>query len=132
VMLGAPTAERVGSPEQVLGRVARCRVVVTGSYHAGVFALAMGVPVVALAASAYYQDKMGGLAHQFGADGCRVVALDGPDAPAALADAVAAQWAGAERLRPALLAAAERQAAAGRDAYRRLAEMVGRRPGAEA
>jgi colanic acid/amylovoran biosynthesis protein len=131
-MLGAATAERVSSPEQVLCRVARCRVVVTGSYHAGVFALAMGVPVVALAASTYYHDKMWGLAHQFGADGCRVVALDGPDAPAALADAVAAQWAGAERLRPALLAAAERQAAAGRDAYRRLARIVGRGPEAEA
>jgi colanic acid/amylovoran biosynthesis protein len=131
-MLGAATAERVSSPEQVLGRVARCRVVVTGSYHAGVFALAMGVPVVALVASAYYHDKMWGLAHQFGVDGCRVVGLGGPDAPAALADAVAAQWAGAQRLRPALLAAAERQAAAGRDAYRRLAGIVRRGPEAEA
>ena len=129
-MLGAATADRVGSPEQVLGRVARCRVVVTGSYHAGVFALAMGVPIVALVASTYYRDKMWGLAHQFGVDGCRVVGLGGPDAPAALADAVAEQWASAERLRPALLAAAERQAAAGRDAYRWLAGIV--RPGPQA
>ncbi|HZM34860.1 MAG TPA: polysaccharide pyruvyl transferase family protein [Burkholderiales bacterium] len=130
VMLGAATAERVTSPDQVLDRVARCRVVVTGSYHAGVFALAMGVPVVALVASPYYHDKMRGLAHQFGADGCRVVALDDPDAPTALVDAVATQWADAERLRPALLAAAECQAAAGRHAYGRLAG-IGRR-GAEA
>ena len=92
----------------------------------------MGVPVVALVASAYYHDKMWGLAHQFGADGCRVVALDGHDAPAALADAVATQWADAERLRPTLLAAAERQAAVGREAYRRLAGIVRRGPEAEA
>jgi colanic acid/amylovoran biosynthesis protein len=130
-ILGAATTQRVGSPEQVLGRVARCRVVVTGSYHAGVFALAMGVPVVALVASPYYHDKMWGLAHQFGADGCRIIALDRPDAPVALAGAVAAQWSGAERLRPALLAAAERQATAGRDAYRRLAGIVRRGSDAE-
>ena len=30
------------------------RLVITGSYHAGVFALAQGVPVLALAKSAYY------------------------------------------------------------------------------
>ena len=30
---------------------------VTGSYHAGVFALAQGIPVVGLLQSAYYEQK---------------------------------------------------------------------------
>ncbi len=49
-----------------LTAIADCRVVVTGSYHAAVFALSMGVPAVGLAASPYYLDKFLGLADQFG------------------------------------------------------------------
>src|SRR5262249_45763046 len=45
---GIPTAP-VDTPEVLFGRVSRCRVVVTGSYHAAVFALAQGIPAVVLA-----------------------------------------------------------------------------------
>jgi polysaccharide pyruvyl transferase WcaK-like protein len=63
--------------------VSRCRVVVTGSYHAGVFALAQGIPVVATAASRYYHDKFSGLADLFGGGG-DIVDVGSPNARAAI------------------------------------------------
>jgi polysaccharide pyruvyl transferase WcaK-like protein len=53
-------------------------VVVAGSYHAAVFALSQGIPVVALVKSPYYVNKMVGLGDQFGA-GCEIVRLDEGD-----------------------------------------------------
>lgn len=52
-------------PEETVQRVGRCAVVVTASYHAAVFALAQGRPVVAISASEYYDAKLRGLAEQF-------------------------------------------------------------------
>ena len=49
---GSPS--RASTIDDVLTAIADCRVVVTGSYHAAVFALSMGVPAVGLAASRYY------------------------------------------------------------------------------
>lgn len=63
------------TPALVIERVRECRVVVTGSYHAAVFALAQGIPAVALANSPYYHQKMSGLADQFGG-GCDIVAME--------------------------------------------------------
>ena len=54
------------TPQLVIDRIGECRVVVTGSYHGAVFALAQGIPVVALVKSTYYANKMMGLAQQFG------------------------------------------------------------------
>ena len=54
------------TPLKVIKQVGHCRIVITGSYHAGVFALAQGIPVVTLAKSPYYIDKFQGLADQFG------------------------------------------------------------------
>jgi polysaccharide pyruvyl transferase WcaK-like protein len=52
----------------------RCRLVVTGSYHAAVFALAQGVPVIGIAGSDYYLQKFEGLVGFYGA-GCRLLRL---------------------------------------------------------
>jgi colanic acid/amylovoran biosynthesis protein len=87
----------------VFERIHDCRIVITGIYHAGVFALAQGVSVVGLAATPYYSWKFLGLAHQFG-EGCRVVALHQPGAVRSLEHAVESAWADAERVRPGLLA----------------------------
>ena len=62
------------TPAKAIAEVSRCRVVVTGSYHAAVFALAQGIPVVAIAATRYYLDKFAGLAELFGG-GCTIVAI---------------------------------------------------------
>jgi polysaccharide pyruvyl transferase WcaK-like protein len=130
LMRDAETLPEIGlspaEPREVIARVQRCRVVVAGSYHAGVFALACGVPVVGLVRSPYYVDKFLGLADQF-ACGCEVVTLDGSDVPDRIDTAVQRLWAAAEHLRPALRAAAERQAADSRGAYEHLRSLIGRR-----
>jgi colanic acid/amylovoran biosynthesis protein len=59
-------AKKINSPEDLIRQINRCRVVVTGSYHAGVFALACGIPIVALVGSDYYEAKFNGLVFQFG------------------------------------------------------------------
>jgi polysaccharide pyruvyl transferase WcaK-like protein len=112
--------------DAVVERIRRCRVIVTGSYHAGVFALAAGIPVVALARSTYYIDKFLGLADQFGG-GCDLVVLEEPDIAGRLVAAVDGAWREAERVRPKLLEAAARQIQLGHVAYRRVCELVQRR-----
>jgi colanic acid/amylovoran biosynthesis protein len=113
------------TPEAVMEQVGRCRLVVTGSYHGGVFALAQGIPVIGLVNSAYYADKFLGLADMFGS-GCEVVSLGDREFPGALAAAIDRGWASAECARPALLAAAAQQIELGYDAYREL-ELLARR-----
>lgn len=124
---GVPTAvtelEPARTPIELIRRVAQCRVVVTGSYHAAVFALAQGIPAVALARSTYYDDKFRGLAELF-EGGCQVLDPGKPDFGAALHAAVEAAWARAAELRPRLLAAAQRQVEAARRAYEQLAALV--------
>jgi colanic acid/amylovoran biosynthesis protein len=110
------------TPLAVIEQLTQCRVVVAGSYHAAVFALALGIPAVCIANSPYYRDKFLGLAAMFEA-GCDVVSLADGDT-AALATAVDRAWHSAEAVRPSLWAAADRQIAAGRAAYRRLGALA--------
>lgn len=106
----------VHTPEQVIEQIKQCRVVITGSYHAGVFALSLGIPVVALAKSAYYVDKFLGLAYQFGT-GCEVILLDDPDWANQFKTAFERVWSSAEIVKPLLLEAAAKQIEAGHAAY---------------
>jgi len=115
--------DQVASPLDLVRRIGRCRLVVTGSYHAAVFALAQGIPAVALARSDYYVDKFLGLADQF-QGGCELVDLGTPNVSGRLAAAVDRAWAQADDLRPRLRAAAARQIAAGRQAYERAREFA--------
>jgi len=96
---------------------------VTGSYHAGVFALSCGVPAIGIAKSQYYVEKFCGLAAQFG-PGCEVATLDDPDFEQVLREKIDRLWASAEQLRPGLLQSAARQIALGQAAYGRLREIV--------
>jgi colanic acid/amylovoran biosynthesis protein len=116
-----PADESVQVPAKTVAAAASCRVVVTGSYHAAVFALSNGVPAVALAASPYYTAKFSGLRTQFDG-GCAVVHRDHPGWPEELTAEIDRAWDHAAALRPALLAAAERQIELGRAAYRRMTE----------
>jgi polysaccharide pyruvyl transferase WcaK-like protein len=121
-------AEQVDTVAHAIEAAGRCRVAVTGSYHAGVFAAAQGVPVVGLAGSAYYSAKLEGLRDAFGV-GVEVVAIREPRLEERLAEAIDRAWATPAGDRAAMLAAAERQAAASRDAYGRLPALA-RHPGA--
>lgn len=116
----------VDSPLRVIEEIGHCRIVITGSYHAGVFALSQGIPVIGLVASDYYQWKFDGLAHQFG-DGCRVLRLAAPTLALDLQTMFRELWDGAADLRPALLRVAERQREASRSAYAHVASLLRQR-----
>lgn len=114
-------------PRAAIAAAGSCRMLVAGSYHAAVFALAQGVAVVGVAASPYYVDKLFGLRERFG-DGCRVVTVDGLDdgdaAVGELTAEVARQWEAAPALRDRLLAAAEHQVELSRAAHARAAASI--------
>lgn len=112
------------SPAALIEQAGRCRVVVSGAYHAAVFALSQGVPVICLAVSEYYADKFHGLAAQFG-EGCSVLDAAAPSFRADLARTLERTWHAAPALREPLLAAAVRQVAAGEAAYARIAAILG-------
>jgi colanic acid/amylovoran biosynthesis protein len=107
----------------IIERIAGCRVVIAGSYHAAVFALSQGVPVLALAASDYYAWKFEGLADEFGR-GCTTVQLGGADLSARLATAFESIWHYDESLRQHLRGVAAAQVARSRSAYDAIFEAV--------
>ncbi len=106
-------------PLAAIARIGACRVVVAGSYHAGVFALSQGIPVICLVSSPYYYHKFHGLAGQFGS-GCVVLDLNDAQFGQKLRDALLTSWRTAGQARAELLSAARQQIEAGRQAYRRL------------
>jgi polysaccharide pyruvyl transferase WcaK-like protein len=111
------------SPLNVIRQISQCRVVVTGSYHAGVFALSQGIPVIGLVKSQYYADKFLGLADQFGV-GCTIVSLEQNDLEKRLSGAIVDAWERAEDLRPELLKSAQTQIKLGHAAYSRVYSLV--------
>lgn len=111
------------SPLKVIKRAAHCRVVVTGAYHAAVFALAQGIPVVGLAKSVYFSSKFLGLEDQFG-QGCQTVFLNEPALPERLHSAIERAWQNADTLRQPLQAAALRQIELSRRSYERVKDLV--------
>jgi polysaccharide pyruvyl transferase WcaK-like protein len=115
--------EEASTPRDAIELTGRCRVVLAGSYHAGVFALAQGVPVVGVTASPYYAGKLEGLADLY-PSGCTVVSLAEPGFRERLAAALDQAWEAAPGLRDELLAATERQIEASRAAYARLAAAI--------
>ena len=119
----AAASHEVASPALVLEALQRCRVVVVGSYHAAVFALSMGIPAVMIASSPYYEQKLRGVAHQFGV-GCQVELTSHPDFASRLRAAIDAAWAQSAEAREGLLAAARAQIGTSEAAYRRLFELV--------
>lgn len=111
-------------PSRLVEQAGLCRVVVAGSYHAAVFALAQGIPAVCIEGSPYYSQKFGGLQAQFG-PGCEVVSMAEPDFDRRLEGTIRLSWDSAEGLREPLLQAAAVQIEQGRAAYSRLFENVG-------
>jgi polysaccharide pyruvyl transferase WcaK-like protein len=114
----------VDTPLELIKRVARCRILVTGAYHAAVFALAQGIPVVCLANSDYYMSKFQGLEDLFGI-GCTIVMLSGSDLPGRLATAIESSWTSADVVRVLLLQSALRQVDSSRDAYQQVESLIG-------
>jgi colanic acid/amylovoran biosynthesis protein len=124
-IIGATVSPPV-DPLDVVRRVRDCGVVVTGSYHAAVFALAQGIPAVGLAASRYYQAKFEGLVDLFGT-GCQWVDMRGADFPAELTKAMSRANDLDDGARVVLRSAAERQVGESRAAYDAVQRLVGER-----
>jgi colanic acid/amylovoran biosynthesis protein len=114
------------TPAGVISRVSQCHVVLTGSYHAAVFALGQGIPVVAIAGSDYYRRKFEGLADLF-PRGCRLVDAAGGEFEEDLADALRRSWADGPGLAAGLRAEAERQVASAEAAFDRIPALLRRR-----
>jgi colanic acid/amylovoran biosynthesis protein len=114
------------TPQMLIEQAARCRIVVTGAYHAAVFALAQGVPVVCLANSPYYSAKFQGLQDQFG-PAVEIIQLTEPDFTHTLAAAMERSWTSATTVRSSLLQSAARQVERSREAYRLVKDLIGSR-----
>jgi polysaccharide pyruvyl transferase WcaK-like protein len=111
------------TPLKVIQQVGRCRIVVTGAYHAAVFAMSQGIPVVGLSASDDYTAKFLGLEDQFGL-GCETVSLVASDASEKLAAAAERAWQSARKVRLQMQEAARRQIALSQGAYERIREKI--------
>jgi colanic acid/amylovoran biosynthesis protein len=114
------------TPLKVIHQVGACRIVVTGAYHAAVFALAQGIPAVCLARSPYFVNKFLGLAAQFGV-GCHLVSLDEENLPERLAMTMQQAWDEAPYVREWLWRAAAEQIARGQEVHASLRALVDRR-----
>jgi polysaccharide pyruvyl transferase WcaK-like protein len=110
-------AEAINTPADLVRQISRCRIVITGAYHSAVYALAQGIPVIALAKSEYYQSKFGGLSDQFGG-GCKIVYYDDPCFRFKLFEEIIDMWNRADQYRDHLLAAAECQVLSSRSAWK--------------
>jgi polysaccharide pyruvyl transferase WcaK-like protein len=122
-------AEEEGTPdlteEHAIYSAGRCRLVLACSYHAALFALAQGIPVIVIVHSRYYESKFTGLADIFGDDACRI--WRAVEAPAdVLQDWIHRQWENAPEQRQRLLEIAASQVRAGCLAYREAADLINR------
>jgi hypothetical protein len=104
------------TPLKVIRQAGRCRLVVTGAYHAAVFALAQGIPAVCIAGSEYFRTKFDGLARSF-PSGCEVLSVPDPEIGPKLLDAIRRAWQQAPQGRQRLLELARTQAQQSHRAY---------------
>jgi polysaccharide pyruvyl transferase WcaK-like protein len=107
-------------------QVHNCRIVVVGSYHAAVFALAQGVPIIGLHNSDYYRDKFLGLKALFEI-GVSAVDLSEPEWATNLSRELVSVWESAPAFRPRLIEMVDRQIELSLKAYERVRELVERR-----
>jgi colanic acid/amylovoran biosynthesis protein len=104
----APSVRDSAPPENTADlrrSVATCRIVITCSYHAAVFALARGIPIVALSCTDYYSTKFAGLSALFPDGAVTRLDLRADHGPSIVAGAVAA-WNTKESKRDEMVRAA--------------------------
>jgi|GEM_PF-194576 len=117
----------LNSPDKVIRQVGQCRMIITGSYHAAVFALSQGVSVVAIAASPHYKIKLTGLKAHFGA-GFEILDLNRALTSEVIKNTIDDVWIKADERRPMLLAVAERQVALSKNTYKVLQNILDDKP----
>ena len=114
---GSTVTAHDAEPAASLAALARCRLVITGTYHAAVFAQSLGVPAICLASTPYYGLKMRGVLDQFGGTGGTVLDPSSPSFEADLADALATWWEPDPAVASTLRASAAAQADASREFF---------------
>ena len=67
--------QKFQKPLAYIKDIQRCRLVVTGTFHGAVLALAQGIPVICLVRSGLYMNKFYGLADLFNL-GCEIISLE--------------------------------------------------------
>ncbi len=115
--------QEMDDPITTIQQVARCRVVVTGSYHAAVFALSQGIPAMCLVKTSYYMDKFRGLSDQFN-DECEIIDLNDSHVRERILNSLDKLWRSADQKRSSLLNVANKQVEIGRSAYRAIYDVV--------
>lgn len=115
---------KVDTPQKAIAQAGKCRVLVTGSYHAAVYALAQGIPAVCLTHSAYYDYKFAGLVHLY-PEACQIVSLAEPDYKQKLAGAIEQAWVTAGPKRDKILRLALEQAMRSQEVYQLFAMLSG-------
>jgi polysaccharide pyruvyl transferase WcaK-like protein len=117
------TLVELPAPEDIMDAVSKCRMVITGSYHSAVFALAQGIPAIGVARTQYYRSKFLGLMDQFGGI-CDVICLDDDGFPDMLLKAGRKAWENADIWRNDLLRAAQSQVKASIRLYDEMCYLV--------
>jgi polysaccharide pyruvyl transferase WcaK-like protein len=102
-----PDLRRSASPRDFADAFRACRVVVTTTYHAAVFALSQGVPAVGMYRSEYQLSKFAGLADLFGGEAMTIVDLREAAERASMADKIVAAWNSADSVATSLTGKAE-------------------------
>ena len=115
--------QNINNPIQVMEQVARCRVVITGSYHPAVFALSQGIPIVGLVASNYYKEKFLGLIDQF-KSGCQLIDLSNTNIQEKISQAIDKAWNLSQKDRLQLLNSAITQIKIQHTAYSRIYRFI--------
>jgi polysaccharide pyruvyl transferase WcaK-like protein len=120
----ARTGRRARDIASLAAAVAECRVVVASSYHAAVFALARGIPVVGISSTPYYDGKFEGLRELYGPRAVSVLAVSQAGWPDRMRQLVRAAAALDTAARAAVAERSAELAGVSRDVYAGLFESV--------
>ncbi len=115
--------KKLDTPLDAIRKAGQCRLMVSGTYHGAIFALAQGIPVVGVANSVEYYNKLSELSDEFGS-GCQVILLEGDKHFEKFAIAIEDAWRSSDTIRPSLLDAAARLIELQHSAYRRIYKLV--------
>jgi polysaccharide pyruvyl transferase WcaK-like protein len=120
----ARTGRLVRDIASLAAAVAECRVVVTSSYHAAVFALARGIPAVGISSTPYYDGKFGGLRELYGPRAVSVLPVSQAGWPDRMRQLVSAAADLDTAARAAVAEQSAKLAGVSRDVYEALFELV--------
>jgi len=113
---------RYDQPLDLIKKIGRCRLVITGAFHPALFALAQGIPAIGFFNSVYSYNKFSALNDEFG-PACQILHLEDESFDEKLATAIDTAWTSAEELKSGLFDAALCQIERGQAGYRRIFEL---------